>query len=49
MVLVWWQAAVAAVVLVAKLWGVSGSYPDAAGVRQRTVTAQAWPGSARRS
>ena len=33
---------IAGTVLVAKLWGVSGSYPETAGVRQRTVTAQAW-------
>jgi glycine betaine/proline transport system permease protein len=34
--------AVAAVVVGAKLSGVGGVYPDTAGIRERTVTAQAW-------
>jgi glycine betaine/proline transport system permease protein len=35
-------AAIAGTVVVAKLLGVSGDYPDYAGVQQRTVTAQEW-------
>ena len=35
-------AAVAVTLVVAKVIGVSGDFPDAAGVRQRAVTAQEW-------
>jgi glycine betaine/proline transport system permease protein len=35
-------AAIAGTVIVAKAIGVSGDYPDTAGVRQRSVTAQEW-------
>ena len=34
--------AIAATVVVARLLGVSGVYPETAGVRERTVTAQTW-------
>jgi glycine betaine/proline transport system permease protein len=34
--------AIAGTVIVAKAIGVSGDYPDAAGIRQRAVTAQEW-------
>jgi glycine betaine/proline transport system permease protein len=34
--------AITATVVVAKLFGVSGVYPETAGVQQRTVTAQTW-------
>ena len=35
-------AAIVGTVVVAKAIGVSGDFPDSAGVRQRTVTAQDW-------